>query len=826
MKDQEKTKEKLIVELTNMRQKMAQLEALQNEHRKLEYELQKIKTVFDTMIDGVTITDMEGSITDINKATTAQLGYTYEEAIGKTPGELFIAERDRAKFLLKEHPHAVSARPISASEYIVKHKNGREFSISVNISSLRDPDGTPIGVVAVHRDITKQKDAQEKLKNAKDELERRVKERTSALVVAIKQLRDEINERKRTDKALQKSEERFRLTFENAKDAIFWADSETGSIIQCNKAAETLLNRKKEELIGTHQSTLHPPQKRKFYSEMFQSHIAKRGAIDEEAEIITKPGEIKTVQISASLIDIRGKSIIQGIFHDITERKNAEEALRQSEEKYRNIFEDSRDAIYMTTRDGKFVEVNNSCLDIFGYEKEEMIGMDVMKIYVNPSDRKEFQKRIEKNGFVRDYSVKLRKKGGAKRDCLITSTVRRNSGGTILGYQGIIRDITEKKRMEREAQKVQKLESIGILAGGITHDFNNILMGISGNISLAKFYTNAGNPIFERLLEMEEGISQAKDLTQQFLTFSKGGAPIKKTTSIREIIEVSANFTLRGSNCQCKFFIPDDLWPVEVDKGQISQVMNNLIMNAKEALPEGGIIKVYAENTVVHKRGELPLKEGNYIKVSIEDQGHGISKKNLSKIFDPYFTTRQKGNGLGLSVTYSIIKSHDGYIKVESEVGIGTTFHIFLRTSKKETHSEETDKEMLILGKGKIMVMDDEEVIREVTKEMLELIGYEVSLARDGVETLELFKQARESGHPFDAIIMDLTIPGGMGGKQTIMEILKIDPEVKAIVSSGYCEDPIISNFTEHGFSDSVAKPYKIQELSRKLHALITDVSE
>ncbi|MDY6855581.1 MAG: PAS domain S-box protein [Thermodesulfobacteriota bacterium] len=701
MKDQDKTREQLIDELIELRQKLNRLETLQNEYQQLGGELRKIRTVFDMMIDGVTITDMEGRITDINRAATEQIGYTFEEAIGKTPSDLFIAQRDRTKFLLKEHPKAVSEGSISASEYILKHKNGREFLVSVNISSLRDSDGTPIGVVAVQRDITEQKYAHKKLMNAKDDLERRVKERTSELMAANRQLQEEINERKR-----------------------------------------------------------------------------------------------------------------------------AEVALHESEEKYRNIFEDSRDAIYISARDGKCIDVNSACLDLFGYKREEIVGIDVMKLYANSADRKEFQKDIETKGSVKDYNIKVRKKDGSKKDCLFTSTVRRNSDGTILGYQGTIRDVTEKKRREKESQKVQKLESVGILAGGIAHDFNNILMGISGNITLAKLYTNAGNSVFERLLEMEKGVLQARDLTQQFLTFSKGGAPIKKTTSIKEIIEVSVNFTLRGSNCQCEFFLPDDLWPVEVDKGQISQVMNNLIMNSMEALPEGGIIKVYAENTVVLKGDNLPLKEGHYIKVSIEDQGHGIPKKDLSNIFDPYFTTKQKGSGLGLSVTYSIIKNHKGYVHVESKVGIGTTFHVLIPASTKEINLEETDEGMLILGEGKVMVMDDEEVIREVTKEMLELIGYEVSLARDGVETLELYKQAIESGHSFDAIIMDLTIPGGMGGKQAIIEILKIDPGVKAIVSSGYSKDPIMANFREYGFRDSVAKPYKIQELSRKLHTVITGLDE
>ena len=700
MKDQDKTKEQLIDELTKMRQKITRLEALQNEHQQLESELRKVKAVFDTMIDGVTITDMEGRITDINRATTEQLGYTYEEAIGKTPDELFIVERDRAKFLFNEHPHAVSARPISASEYIVKHKNGSEFTISVNISSLRDPDGTPIGVVAVHRDITEQKDAQEKLKNAKDELERRVKERTSELVIANKQLREEINERKRTGKAFHKSEEKFRLTFENAKDAIFWAEIETGRIIQCNKAAETLLERKREEVIGISQTAIHPPQKREFYSDIFKKHIEKRGAIDEEAEIITKTGKIKTVQISASIIDIRGKSIMQGIFQDIT----------------------------------------------------------------------------------------------------------------------------EKRRMEEEVMNAHKLESVGILAGGIAHDFNNILLSILGNVSLAKTQANDKDSVLKRLVKVEKAVMRAKDLTRQFLTFSKGGMPIRKTVSVKETIQEYAAFALMGSNVECDFSIPSDLWPVEVDEGQFSQVLNNLIINADQAMPEGGVVKVCAENTTVVDGGILPLKEGRYIKISIEDQGAGIPEEQLSKIFDPYFTTKERGSGLGLAVTYSIIKAHDGHIKVESRLGIGTTFYIHLPASHGEIHTIKGKDRKPLFGKGRILLMDDEEVVRDVAGEMLEYIGYEVDFAEDGTKAIELYKLAKESDRPFNVVIMDLTVPGGMGGKKTIRKLLEIDPEVKAIVSSGYSNDSVMTNFRQCGFKSFITKPYKIEELSEKLHTVITGI--
>jgi len=280
-------------------------------------------------------------------------------------------------------------------------------------------------------------------------------------------------------------------------------------------------------------------------------------------------------------------------------------------------------------------------------------------------------------------------------------------------------------------------------------------------------------------------------------------------------------FVLRGSNVRCQFFIPDDLWTVEMDEGQMSQVINNLVINAIEAMPEGGMIKVKAENITVEKEKGLPLKAGKYIKISIEDQGTGISKEHLPKIFDPYFTTKQKGSGLGLATAYSIVKRHDGYISVESKLGVGTTFYIYLPASEKRVPKRKAKKDEILSGEGKVLLMDDEEAIRKVAGNMLKHLGYEVEFAEEGAQAIELYKKARESGDPFDLVILDLTVPGGMGGKEAIKRLREVDPGVKAIVSSGYSNDPIIAEFKKYGFSGVVAKPYKIKELSEELRKVM-----
>ncbi|MCJ7773707.1 MAG: ATP-binding protein, partial [Desulfobacterales bacterium] len=379
--------------------------------------------------------------------------------------------------------------------------------------------------------------------------------------------------------------------------------------------------------------------------------------------------------------------------------------------------------------------------------------------------------------------------------------------------------ITDRKKMEEELLRSDKLESVGVLAGGIAHDFNNILTVIMGNISFAKDQVKSEDEIFELLTEAEAASTRAQTLTKQLLTFAKGGAPVKKIAQLKDVIKESALFVLRGSKSSYEFSITEDLWSVNVDVGQISQVINNMVINANQAMPEGGIIQVAAENFIIEDSHGLPVKPGRYIKISITDQGVGIAEKHLSNIFDPYFTTKQKGSGLGLATTYSIIKKHNGHIIVESQLGVGTTFHIYLPASDKPV--SEKEEITIIKGYGKILVMDDEAPLRKMVGRMLKNLGYESEVAKDGDEAIRMYKAAQESEKPYDAVILDLTIPGGMGGKEAVKRLLEIDPEIKAIVSSGYSDDPVLANFQEYGFKGMMPKPFESQSLGKVLHEVL-----
>jgi signal transduction histidine kinase len=382
------------------------------------------------------------------------------------------------------------------------------------------------------------------------------------------------------------------------------------------------------------------------------------------------------------------------------------------------------------------------------------------------------------------------------------------------------REIAERERMEAELSRVQKLESLGLLAGGIAHDFNNLLGAIMGNISLAMLDVDPENSAYQQLTKAERASFRAQELTRQLLTFSRGGAPVKKRITLPGVISESAGLSLRGSRVLHELSIAADLWPVEADEAQMMQVFNNLLINADQAMPAGGIIGIAAGNVTLGPDEVPSLAAGRYVKITVSDGGTGIPREHLGKIFDPYFTTKQKGSGLGLAATYSIIRKHDGHITVGSELGKGTVFHVYLPASPGEVPPPPR-QEKFVRGSGAVLIMDDDEDMRKTTGDMLMRMGYTVDYAGEGNEAIARYQQAREAGRPFAAVIMDLTVPGGMGGKEAIGKLLTIDPAVRAIVSSGYSEDPVMADFRACGFRGVAIKPYRIRELSEVVASVI-----
>jgi PAS domain S-box-containing protein len=468
---------------------------------------------------------------------------------------------------------------------------------------------------------------------------------------------------------------------------------------------------------------------------------------------------------------------------------------------------------------GNFLDVNSTAYERLGYTKKEMLATHISKL-----DPPEFATKvperlgqIKKHGNAVFESAHIRKDGSIM-PVEVNSMILTMEGEKV--FFSIIRDISERKKLEDEILKVQKLEATGVLAGGIAHDFNNILTAIVGNISMAKIFAESNEKVLERLNEAGKASMRAQDLSHQLLTFSKGGEPIKKPTRITELIKDSASFSLTGSNVKYELLMADKLWPVNIDEGQISQVIQNVVKNADQALPDGGTIIIQAENKTISSNDSLSLKEGTYVWIKIKDQGGGIPKKYIAKIFDPYFTTKQDGSGLGLAASFSIIKKHYGYISAESEPGEGTTFHIFLPASEKVPPVKKRAKEKALQSGEKILVMDDDEAILETATQMLNMMGFKTETATNGQEAVALYKKVQKGGQPFGAVLLDLTISGGMGGKETVKQLADFDPDVKAIVSSGYANDPIMADYKSFGFSSVVSKPYDIEKLGKAFRVL------
>ncbi|NPA25647.1 MAG: PAS domain S-box protein [Deltaproteobacteria bacterium] len=515
-------------------------------------------------------------------------------------------------------------------------------------------------------------------------------------------------------------------------------------------------------------------------------------------------------------------------------------ALQESEERYRRLYqeaklqsslyqsvlESSSDAIVIYDLQGLTRYINPAFTEMFGWTLEELQGRRIP--FMPESEREESLKRI--TALINDgtpcraFETTRHTRDGKPLEISLSASRYYDHRGEPAGILVILRDITELKKIEKEAMKVHKLESIGVLAGGIAHDFNNILGAILGNISLALTLTGNDTRISNLLKSCEKASLRARGLTQQLLTFAKGGEPIKKIASIEEIIRDSTNFVLQGSNVKCNFNFATGLWPVNVDADQISQVIQNIIINANQAMPDGGIIEIECRNHRLEASCHT-LESGDYIKIDIKDKGGGIPREVLDKIFDPYFTTKSDGSGLGLTITHSIIKRHNGHIEIESTPGSGSNVTIYLPAAATEdstSGSVPADPSPASTGKGQVLIVDDEEMIREILSQMLESKGYEVVSAPDGKSAINLYQEALEKKQPFDLVIMDLTIPGGMGGLEASKEIRKIDPGARLVVSSGYSSDPVVANFREHGFCATLNKPFQFKELIEVVNQIIS----
>lgn len=494
------------------------------------------------------------------------------------------------------------------------------------------------------------------------------------------------------------------------------------------------------------------------------------------------------------------------------ELRRTQHELEISRERYFELYNLAPVGYLTAGEDGLILDANLTAARLLGVVRATMLRQPLSG-YIHSDDQDSYyllRKQLLEHGSPQSIDIRMLRSGGSSFRAHLQATPSQNGEFLIT-----LADISELWQARQEMLKKQKIESLGILAGGIAHDFNNILSAILGNVALARLQLGEPDKADSRLEEAEKAINRATGIARQLLTFSKGGEPVKKTIDVRAILKEAAGFALLGSNVKCVLSLDKNLNPIEADEGQISQVIHNLVLNAVHAMPEGGTVKVSAENVSARQSGKC------FVRFSIADNGVGISDQHLLKIFDPYFTTKAHGSGLGLATCYSIIRKHGGKIRAASVLGKGSIFTISLPAARHEPVSGPRGRTAPPPGYGRILVMDDEPMIRDISRMLLSELGYTVECVENGERALELYLKWKNAGSPFDVVMLDLTVPGGLGGLETINKLMEIDPDVKAVVCSGYSDSPVLANYRDHGFQGVLCKPFQLEELCGIMQRLI-----
>jgi len=541
---------------------------------------------------------------------------------------------------------------------------------------------------------------------------------------------------------------------------------------------------------------------------------------------LRKGGARIDVWTSVSVLkDAAGEPIgVVAVNRDVSTLKRAREAVADSERKYRHLVEDMQDVVFAMDATGTVTYISPRAEEFTGWAPDEITGRSFLE-FIHPDDCEAETAHFadQMRGVPGDSEFRVIDKFGSVH-WVRSSSRAVEHGGQIVGLRGVLDDITDRKRDEEENLRIEKLESLAVLAGGIAHDFNNILTAVTANLSVAAEEAAAGEDVADSIEDARRAAAMAKALTLQLLSFSKGGEPVKETTSIGEIVTASAKFALSGAASKLKLSIADDLWLAEVDPSQIGRMIENLVINADQSMGDGGTVVVKLGNVdpFAAKDDQRPsVLPGRSIKLTVADSGKGIPESDLQRIFDPYFTTKEQGSGLGLASVHTVVNRHGGRISVKSEEGRGTTFTVLLPAVEGRAHeSSVPSQQSTVLGE-RILIMDDDRLVQISARRALTRLGYDVVIAEDGDLALGKYVAARSNGQPFDLVIMDLVIPGGMGGKEAIKRLLEIDPRARAIVSSGYSTDPVMSDYQEHGFKGAVAKPWDLDEIGRTIREVL-----
>ncbi|MHA2090740.1 MAG: hybrid sensor histidine kinase/response regulator [Candidatus Kariarchaeaceae archaeon] len=707
---------------------------------------------------------------DINPAFTQQTGLTREQVIGKKVTEAIPIVEDAPNNWIDRYGEvALSGVPIQFEGYA----QGLKKHFIVNVYS--DKKGY---FSTIFTDITRIKNFEEKL---------------------------------------QVSESNYRLIMEQASDGIFIADK-TGKYLEVNKSGLEMLGYSLDEILEMNVEDTMDPEDLKTTPLKLNELLSGKTLVFER-KMVRKDGSVVHTEISAKMVD---DGRLLATIRDITDRKKAEKELEESEEKFRLLFEHSFDPIFWVNAELEtIINCNKVATQLLERTKDEIIGQH--HSFIHPPHIQERAKRVfrEQVSTTADYTNETQLYSKSKKSIHVHLTSATISIGSQLIVQDIYRDITQSKIDEAERLKSQKIESLSKLTGGIVHDYNNILVGILGNVNILQYKPSLDEDVKLILKDIETAAIRAHDLTKQLLTFSKGGSPIKTPAHINDVIQDSVSLIMRGSKSQYELKFEGEMPVVEIDIGQISQMINNLIINAKQAMPTGGLLKISARTIIISDSSTIPLANGDYVQISIQDEGKGIPVEIQGHIFDPYFTTKPAGAGLGLATSFSIAKQHDGLLMFETEENKGTTFYIFLPVSDKQVIPTQSITKRKNNFDGRVLIMDDDPIVQKTLTKILVSQGFSVDSAHNGQECIDLYRKSIENGSKYEFLVMDLVIPGGMGGKETIAILRDINPDIVAIVSSGYSTDPILANYQDYGFTAVLNKPYTISEVIDTINSIL-----
>jgi len=748
----------------------------------------KFRSIFEEAIDGIMIGDLATKRNiEANKAICSMLGYTREELVGLTIDAIHPKEElPRIREIFEKQGRG---EIFMATEIPMVRKDGSIFYADINSTSVSL--GGKQCLIGIFRDITERRQAEEKLRKSDNQL------RESQKVAKLGNW--DLN---LVSRELEWSEQTYRL-FDKSPENFVPSHNEFARLVHPDD-------------LGTMQTSFN----KALASDDAPYHVAVRIINDSGREWVMEAFGLVRRDPSGNPLSILGTA------QDITERKKAEEKIQEREEFIRNILDTVDEGFIVLDRDYRILTANSAYCGMVGGSTEEVIGRHCYKV------SSKFAQPCYELG--QECSVRLVFETGKPHSA---RTLRADAEGNILYIEKraypiknhfdvvtsvieTISNITEQHLLEEERLKSHKLESIGTLAGGIAHDFNNLLQGVFGYISLAKESYDQKEKALSMLDQAEKALHLSVNLTNQLLTFSKGGKPVKQLIKVMPVVESAVKFALSGSNTNYELNTEaDDLWLVDADEGQLAQVIQNIVLNANQAMAGGGTVRVALANADLAKDTIVTLPAGGrFVRITIRDSGIGINEQNLARIFDPYFTTKQKGSGLGLATSYSIIKNHGGMIEVKSEVNRGTTFTIYIPASLETKKIDPTPSDVTWTQKGRILLMDDEDLIREVAEAMILSLGHDIVCAGDGREAVALFREANAAGLPFDLVILDLTVKAGLGGEEALRMLREIDPEVKAVVSSGYADSPVVANCRAYGFSGVLNKPYKLEALNNCLN--------